>query len=93
MLKNAKDEIDAALQRLRLNGVVNPIKDDQQKWALTNEGSDLRNILLSLSIWGRHQIDDQEEQTPELIVEPERVADLKELVRFRDGVVRKYLDI
>lgn len=38
-------------------------------------------------------MDDQEEVNPELIVEPERVANLKELVKFRDNVVRKYMNI
>lgn len=78
---------------MRQNGVVNPIKDDQEKWTLTNDGDDLRNMLISLSVWGRQQMDNQEEIIPELIVEPERVANLKELVKFRDGVVRKYMNI
>ena len=81
------------MQKLRQNGVVNPIKDDQEKWTLTSDGDDLRNMLISLSVWGRQQMDDQEEVNPELIVEPERVANLKELVKFRDGVVRKYMNI
>lgn len=50
-------------------------------------------MLISLSVWGRQQMDNQEEIIPELIVEPERVANLKELVKFRDGVVRKYMNI
>lgn len=78
---------------MRQNGVVNPIKDDQEKWTLTNDGDDLRNMLISLSVWGRQQMDNQEEIIPELIVEPERVANLKELVKFRDGVMRKYMNI
>ena len=78
---------------MRQNGVVNPIKDDQEKWTLTSDGDDLRNMLISLSVWGSQQMDDQEEVNPELIVEPERVANLKELVKFRDGVVRKYMNI
>ncbi|WP_394267606.1 hypothetical protein [Limosilactobacillus vaginalis] len=60
---------------------------------MTNNGDDLRNMLISLSVWGRQQMDNQEEIIPELIVEPERVANLKELVKFRDGVVRKYMNI
>lgn len=60
---------------------------------MTSDGDDLRNMLISLSVWGRQQMDDQEEVNPELIVEPERVANLKELVKFRDGVVRKYMNI
>lgn len=81
------------MQKLRQNGVVNPIKDDEEKWTLTSDGDDLRNMMISLSVWGRQQMDNQEEIIPELIVEPERVANLKELVRFRDGVVRKYMNI
>lgn len=60
---------------------------------MTSDGDDLRNMMISLSVWGRQQMDNQEEIIPELIVEPERVANLKELVRFRDGVVRKYMNI
>lgn len=60
---------------------------------MTNDGDDLRNMLISLSVWGRQQMDNQEEIIPELIVEPERVANLKELVKFRDGVMRKYMNI
>ena len=73
--------------------MINPIKDDQQKWTLTNDGDDLRSILLSLSVWGRQQLDDQEEITQQLIVEPDRAADMKELLKFRDNVVRKYINI
>ena len=46
-----------------------------------------------LSVWGRQKMDDQEEIIPQLIVEPEQVADLKSLVKFRDEVVRKYMNI
>lgn len=60
---------------------------------MTSDGDDLRNMMISLSVWGRQQMDNQEEIIPELIVEPERVANLKELVKFRDGVVRKYMNI
>lgn len=93
LIESSDEDIELALQKLRQNGVVNPIKDDQAKWALTSDGDDLRNMLISLSVWGRQQMDDQEEIIPELIVEPERVANLKELVKFRDGVVRKYMNI
>ena len=93
LIESSDEKIELALQKLRQNGVVNPIKDDQEKWTLTNDGDDLRNMLISLSVWSRQQMDNQEEIIPELIVEPERVANLKELVKFRDGVVRKYMNI
>lgn len=93
MTENTKESIDSALQYLREIDVINPIKDDQQKWTLTNDGDDLRSILLSLSVWGRQQLDDQEEITQQLIVEPDRAADVKELLKFRDNVVRKYINI
>lgn len=93
LIESSDADIELALQKLRQNVVVNPIKDDQEKWTLTNDGDDLRNMLISLSVWGRQQMDNQEEIIPELIVEPERVANLKELVKFRDGVVRKYMNI
>lgn len=73
--------------------MVNPIKDDKQKWTLSIDGEDLRNMLISLSVWGRQKMDYQEEIIPQLIVEPEQVADLKSLVKFRDEVVRKYMNI
>ena len=93
MTENSKESIDSALQHLREIDVINPIKDDQQKWTLTNDSDDLRSILLSLSVWGRQQLDDQEEITQQLIVEPDRAADMKELLKFRDNVVRKYINI
>lgn len=93
LTENTKESIDAALQHLREIDVINPIKDDQQKWTLTNDGDDLRSILLSLSVWGRQQLDDQEEITQQLIIEPDRAADMKELLKFRDNVVRKYINI
>ena len=93
LTENTKESIDAALQHLREIDVINPIKDDQQKWSLTNDGDDLRSILLSLSVWGRQQLDDREEITQQLIVEPDRAADMKELLKFRDNVVRKYINI
>lgn len=93
LTENSKESIDSALQHLREIDVINPIKDDQQKWSLTNDGDDLRSILLSLSVWGRQQLDDREEITQQLIVEPNRAADMKELLKFRDNVVRKYINI
>lgn len=93
LTEKTKESIDSALQHLREIDVINPIKDDQQKWTLTNDGDDLRSILLSLSVWGRQQLDDQEEITQQLIVEPDRAADMKELLKFPDNVVRKYINI
>lgn len=93
LIENSKESINSALQHLREIDVINPIKDDQQKWSLTNDGDDLRSILLSLSVWGRQQLDDREEITQQLIVEPDRAADMKELLKFRDNVVRKYINI
>lgn len=93
LTENSKESIDSVLQHLREIDVINPIKDDQQKWSLTNDGDDLRSILLSLSVWGRQQLDDREEITQQLIVEPDRAADMKELLKFRDNVVRKYINI
>ena len=93
LTENSKESIGSALQHLREIDVINPIKDDQQKWSLTNDGDDLRSILLSLSVWGRQQLDDREEITQQLIVEPDRAADMKELLKFRDNVVRKYINI
>ena len=93
LTEKTKESIDSALQHLREIDVINPIKDDQQKWSLTNDGDDLRSILLSLSVWGRQQLGDREEITQQLIVEPDRAADMKELLKFRDNVVRKYINI
>lgn len=72
--------------------MVNPIKDDKQKWTLSNDGEDLRNMLISLSVWGCQKMGDQEEIIPQLIVEPEQVADLKALVpRYCCAEVYEYL--
>lgn len=93
LIDSESTAIELALQKLRENGVVNPIKDDKQKQTLSIDGEDLRNMLISLSVWGRQKMDYQEEIIPQLIVEPEQVADLKSLVKFRDEVVRKYMNI
>lgn len=76
------DTVADYLATLQEMGIVNPITDDDDKWALTTAEDALRDLMISLCIWGRHQIDHQEERVPGEIVEPEKQASMKELVAY-----------
>lgn len=83
LLPNATDTtIEHNLTCLQKLGIMNPIKDDDHKWTLTDAGASLRDLMFSLCIWGRHQIDDEEDRIPGEIVEPEKQASMKELVAY-----------
>lgn len=83
LLPNATDDtVQRHLNCLQQLGIVNPIQDDDNKWSLTDAGDSLRDLMLSLCVLGRHQIDNEEERIPGQIVEPEKQAGMKELVRY-----------
>lgn len=80
------DKLDtelAALQNLR---IVNPIKDTDNKYSLTDDGDDLRHIIVSLGVWGKQQMNDDEDKISPTIVEPEMNAKLGTLVKYRDSL-------
>ncbi len=83
LLPDATDKTVANdLTSLQKLGIVNPIKDDDHKWTLTEAGGSLRDLMNSLCIWGSHQIYDEEDRVPGQIVEPEKQASMKELVEY-----------
>lgn len=77
------------LRCLQNLGIMNPIKDDDHKWTLTDAGDGLRDLMLSLCIWGRHQIDNEEDRIPGQIVQPEKQASMKELMAYGE-TLNKY---
>jgi DNA-binding HxlR family transcriptional regulator len=69
----------AKLQNLR---IANPVKDTADCYSLTDEGGNFRQLMMSLSIWGKQQMNDDEDKISNLIVEPESNAKLSELVKY-----------
>lgn len=80
------DEL-TSLQNLR---IVNPLKDQAGKYTLTEDGNDLRNLVMTMGIWGRQQLDDSAAKTSDQIVEPEHNASMEELIKYNQKL-DKYL--
>ncbi len=80
------DEL-ASLQKLR---IVNPVKDKGGKYSLTEGGNDLRNMVVTMGVWGRQQMDDSADMTSDQIVEPEANASMEELIKYNEKL-DKYL--
>lgn len=80
------DEL-ASLQKLR---IVNPVKNKEGKYSLTEGGNDLRNMVVTMGVWGRQQIDDSADVTSDQIVEPEANASMEELIKYNEKL-NKYL--
>lgn len=80
------DEL-ASLQKLR---IVNPVKDKEGKYSLTEGGNDLRNMVVTMGVWGRQQMDDFADMTSDQIVEPEANASMEELIKYNEKL-DKYL--
>lgn len=78
------DEL-ASLQNLR---IVNPVSDQANKYSLTVAGEDLRNMVVTMSVWGRQQIDAAQNRASDQIVEPEFNASLDELLDYKDQLER-----
>lgn len=85
-----RDRLDSELAVLQNLRVVNPIKDTENKYSLTDDGEDFRQLMNSLSIWGQQQIDDNDDVISSLIVEPETDAKLSDLVKYTK-LIKKYL--
>lgn len=76
-----------ALQNLR---IINPLTDVDDKYSLTEDGQHLRNVIISAGVWSRQQIDETAGLPTVQIVEPERDADMNQLLKFR-RLVENYL--
>lgn len=81
-----KKEI-TSLQNLR---IVNPIVDEENKYSLTDDGNDLRNMVLTMSIWGWQQMDASANRVSTQIVEPEKDASMSELIKYNEQL-NKYM--
>lgn len=75
------------LQNLR---VVNPVRDTEDRYSLTDDGVQLRHLMISASVWGVQQQDTNADRQSMLVVEPEMDANLKDLMKYNE-TVRKYL--
>lgn len=80
--KLSEADLQAELAKLQNLRIANPVKDTANCYSLTEDGNDLRQLMISLSIWGRHQLNDDEDKQSPLIVEPEADAKLSELVKY-----------
>lgn len=86
-------EVITALNQLKLAGIIDPVPNKEDKWNLSESGYDLHELLMNIAVWGRHQMNDQEDKENDLIVEPDKDASMSELLRFRDEFTKEYLDI
>lgn len=89
--KLAGDELKAKLARLQNLRIANPVKDTENCYSLTTDGTDFRQLMISLSMWGKQQMNDDEDKTTPLIVEPETDAKLSELIKY-NKFLREYIN-
>ncbi|MCD7123073.1 winged helix-turn-helix transcriptional regulator [Limosilactobacillus albertensis] len=83
------DEI-ASLQNLR---IVNSNKDENDKYTLTDNGTDLRNMVVTMGVWGRQQMDDSANQISDQIVEPEADASISSTIKNLISTCSAYKDV
>lgn len=57
----SEEELSAKLCQLQNLRVANPIRDTENKYSLTEDGEQLRRLMMSLSVWGAQQQDDNAE--------------------------------
>ncbi len=62
----------------------------KNKFSLTDDGNDLRNMILTMSVWGRQQMDDSANRVSTQIVEPEKDASMSELIKYNEQL-NKYM--
>lgn len=89
--KLAGDELKAELARLQNLRIANPVKDTENCYSLTTDGTDFRQLMISLSMWGKQQMNDDEDKVSPLIVEPETDAKLSELIKYNQ-FLREYIN-
>lgn len=80
--KMSGDELKAELAKLQNLRIANPIKDTENCYSLTEDGKDFRQMMMSLSIWGKQQMNDNENKRSVLAIEPETDAKLSELIKY-----------
>ena len=78
--KMSDDELQTELAKLQNLRIANPVKDTENCYSLTEDGKDFRQMMMSLSIWGKQQMNDNEDKSSALVIEPESNAKMSELV-------------
>ena len=89
--KMSGDELKAELAKLQNLRIANPIKDTENCYSLTEDGKDFRQMMMSLSIWGKQQMNDNENKRSALVIEPESDAKLSELIKYNKSL-RDYIN-
>lgn len=89
--KMSGDELKAELAKLQNLRIANPIKDTENCYSLTEDGKDFRQMMMSLSIWGKQQMNDNENKRSALVIEPEIDAKLSELIKYNKPL-RDYIN-
>lgn len=89
--KMSDDELKTELAKLQNLRIANPVKDTENCYSLTEDGKDFRQMLISLSIWGKQQMNDNEDKRSALVIEPEADAKLSELVKYSQ-LLRDYIN-
>ncbi len=89
--KMSGDELKAELAKLQNLRIANPIKDTEDCYSLTEDGKDFRQMMMSLSIWGKQQMNDNENKRSVLVIEPEPDAKLSELIKYNKPL-RDYIN-
>lgn len=85
-----KEELVSKLHVLQNLRVVNPICDKADCYSLTEDGDQLRCLMISVSVWGVQQQDENADRQSMFVIEPELDASIKDLVKYRQ-TVEKYL--
>lgn len=89
--KLSGDELKTELAKLQNLRIANPVKDTENCYSLTEDGKDFRQMLMSLSIWGKQQMNDNEDKSSSLVIEPESNAKMSELVKY-SKLLRDYIN-
>ena len=89
--KMSGDELKAELAKLQNLRIANPIKDIENCYSLTEDGKDFRQMMMSLRIWGKQQMNDNENKRSALVIEPESDAKLSELIKYNKSL-RDYIN-
>ena len=89
--KLSGDELKTELAKLQNLRIANPVKDTENCYSLTEDGKDFRQMLMSLSIWGKQQMNDNEDKSSALVIEPESNANMSELVKY-SKLLRDYIN-
>lgn len=89
--KMSDDELKTELAKLQNLRIANPVKDTENCYSLTEDGKDFCQMMMSLSIWGKQQMNDNEDKSSALIIEPESDAKLSELIKY-NKTLRDYIN-